>query len=146
MKTLWEEIKKIKADRKELRKFGITIAIVLGLLGSLALYKESSKYLGFWGVSCLFLVLSLLLPELLKPVHKVWMALALMLGWINTHLLLGLIFYLIFTPVGLILRGIGKDLLDQKFTPPGTGSNSTGSYWKKREKGSKDKVKYERMF
>lgn len=146
LKALLEEIKKIKPDRKDLRKFGITIAIVLGLLGSLALYKGSGKYLGFWGIGGLFLVLGLLLPELLKPIHKAWMALALILGWINTHIILGLIFFLIFTPIGLILRLMGKDLLDQKFPQPGTGSGSDLTYWKKREKNSKDKVRYERMF
>jgi multisubunit Na+/H+ antiporter MnhG subunit len=140
LKALLEEIKKIKTDSKELRKFGIILAIVLGLLGGFALYKGSGKYLGFWGVGLLFLVFGLFLPQFLKSVYKAWMALALVLGWINTHLILGLIFYLVFTPMGLIMKLLGKDLLDQKLDP------EAKTYWKKREKSSLGIRRYERLF
>lgn len=141
-----EEIKKLKTDRKELRKFGVTIAIALGLLGGLLLYKESSKYVEFWGVGLLFLILGFLLPELLKPFYKVWMIFAITLGWFNTRLLLGIIFFLMFTPMGLIMRLLGKDLLDQKFIQTRTNLEPVPTYWKKREKAPLDKTRYERLF
>ena len=62
------------------------------------------------------------------------------LGWINTRLLLGLFFYLVMTPVALVLRLAGKDLLQQRL------DRSAKSYWVKREPAPTDPERYERLF
>jgi hypothetical protein len=68
------------------------------------------------------------------------MKFAFVLGWINTRILLGIFFYLILTPIGLIMRISGKDLIDQKI------DKGAKSYWKKRERVPFDPAQYERLF
>lgn len=78
--------------------------------------------------------------KLLKPLYALWMKFALVLSWINTRIILFLMFYLIFTPLGLILKLLGKDLLDIKI------NKSAKSYWRKKEKNEFGLSSYERQF
>ncbi len=79
-----EPIKNIKSGRSDLRKFGITVGIVLGLLGGLLFWRGKDSYLYFLMLSATFLLLGLVVPILLKPIHKVWMTLAVLMGWFMT--------------------------------------------------------------
>lgn len=74
----------------------------------------------------------------IKPVYIVWMRFAFILGWINTRIILVILFYLIFTPVGLFMRLFRIDLLERK--------NKEGTYWKKKEKVEFNPLNYERRF
>ena len=56
----------------------------------------------------------LLLTEVLRPVFYVWMKLGHVLGWINTRIILGLVFFIMFAPIALLLRILGKDPLQRK--------------------------------
>lgn len=68
------------------------------------------------------------------------MRFALVLSWVNTRLILLIIFYLIFTPIGLAMRLFGIDLLERK------SDKNKKSYWKKKEKKSFSRLDYERQF
>ena len=137
---LLSEIKNIKSGKAELRKFGITLGIVFGLLGSLFLWRGKPYYLYLFALSGFFLFFGLLFPTLLKPIHKAWMALALILGSIMTRVILSILFYLVITPLGLISKISGKDFLDLKF------DKSSDSYWILREKVVLEKTNYEKQF
>lgn len=137
---LLEEIKNIKSGKSELRKFGITIGIVLGLLGGLLLWREKDNYTYFLLLSTVFIFLGLVLPILLKPIQKAWMTFAVILGWFMTRLILSILFYVVFTSIGLILRLFGKQFLDLKM------DNSKKSYWNYRKTGEFKKSDYERQF
>jgi hypothetical protein len=133
-------MKKIQATEKELKKFGITFAIIFAIIGSYLLYKNSDNYKWFAIVSGLFLLSGLTIPKILKPIYKGWMLFAFALGWFNARLLLGIMFYLVFTPVGFIMKLLRKELLDLKID-----KNAT-TYWKKREHIPFDKSRYEHLF
>ena len=60
------------------------------------------------------------LKRALGPVHRVWMIIGHLLGWINTRIILGILFYLIVTPVGMVLRFRGKDPMQRRFDPRAT--------------------------
>ncbi len=75
-----------------------------------------------------------------KLLYKGWMAFAYALGWVNTRILLVLFFFLVITPVSLVLRMIGKDPLLRRSEP------DLKSYWIAREKGSFDRESYLRQF
>ena len=75
----------------------------------------------------MFLGFGLFFPYALKPFYKVWMAFALLLGLIMTRFILTLTFFLIITPMGFVLRKLGKDLLDEKINKDAT------TYWRKHE-------------
>lgn len=135
-----EEIRNIKSGRKELRKFGITFGIVLGLLGGWFLWRDKGHYSYFLILSIAFLFLGLIVPIVLKPVYKVWMTLAVLLGWFMTRVILIVLFYMVVTPIGLLARSFGKDFLRLKF------DRNTDSYWIPKEELDFERERYENQF
>ena len=127
-----EEIRNIKSGKKELRQFGYTMSIVLGVLGVLFLWRGKEWYPYFIVLSVVFLVPAIILPILLKPLQKLWMILAVLLGWFMTRIILSILFYLVITPIGFILRLCGKDFLNRSF------EKYNESYWIPRETGEVD--------
>lgn len=87
-----------------------------------------------------FFLSAFLLPAVLKPVYIFWMKLAFVLSWINTRLILIIMFYLVFTPIGLIIKLLKVDLLDKKI------DKKKDSYWLKKEKVVFNPLNYERQF
>jgi hypothetical protein len=133
-------MEKINFDKRTLKKFGIMMACAFLIITSLMLIK--GKHLNFVAplISLLFFVLASIKPFILKPVYFLWMKLAFALGWINTRLILVIVFYLIFTPIGLLLRLFGYDPLDLKI------EKNRASYWKKKEAKGLEPVDYQRQF
>ena len=121
-------MEKLDLHKRNLRKFGITMGVALPLIALVILFLRHKDILMPCSiVSAMFFLCAWIAPNLLKPVYITWMKLAFILGWINTRVLLLLIFYLIFTPIGLVVRLLGKDLLDKKF------QINKPSYWIKKE-------------
>jgi len=71
-----EEIKNIKSGNREIRKFGVSVGIVIGLLGMLFLWRGNDYYPWFMVISGALIVLGLVTPVVLKPIYKFWMTLA----------------------------------------------------------------------
>jgi hypothetical protein len=96
---------------KELREFGlITAAIAAGLFGFiLPLLKHHPIPSAPWIVAVVMLLLALLAPLALKPVYRIWIKIGDLLGWINTRIILGVIFYLLVTPMGIFMRLLGNN-------------------------------------
>ena len=105
-----------KPSTKELREFGlITGSIVAVLFGLLLPWLFSAGYpLWPWIVAVVLSVSGLVLPRTLTPVYRGWMAFGHVMGWINTRIILGIMFYLIVMPTGLIIRLFGKDTMQKK--------------------------------
>lgn len=137
---LIEEIKNIKSGKKDLRNFGITIGIAFGVLAGLLWWKGKDTYTVFIILSLVFVFFGLALPSLLKPLQKVWMTLAVILGWFMTRLILSILFYFVFTGIGLGSRLFGKQFLDLKM------DHSKKSYWSYRELKPFNKNDYEKQF
>jgi len=135
-----EEIKSIRSGKKELRQFGIIIAIACGLLGGLLLWRGKPYYPYSLIIAAAFLFLGLTLPAALKPLHKVWMTISILMGWLMTRIILIILFYGILTPIGLIGRLCGKDFLNIKL------NKNTPSYWVLRGKQEYDKKTHEQQF
>ncbi len=131
---------KLKLDRKSLRQFGITMAIAFLIITFIIFIRHKYSVMPASVISVTFLILAFTLPALLKPISIVWMRLALILGWINTRLILFIIFYLIFTPTGIVMKLFGVDLLDKKI------DKNKESYWSKKEEGGSGPLSYERQF
>lgn len=135
-----EEIKNIKSGRSELRKFALTMGIVLALLGGLIWWRGKDYYYYFLGVAAAFILIGATVPFLLKPIHKFWMTLAVLMSWVMTRVILCLLYYLGLTPIGFLAKLFGKDFLGLKFN-----KNTTQSYWIPKEK-VKDRNNYEKQF
>jgi len=135
-----EEIKNIKGDKSDWKKFGITMGIILTIIGFLLLWKKNNYFEYSFFLSAAFFILGLVLPSVLKYVYKAWMSLAVVMGFIMTRVIMVIIFYLIVTPIGLIASITGKKFLDMKI------DQSAKSYWIARESAQKVKSDYERQF
>ncbi len=121
-----EEIKNIKSDKKELKKFGITIGGAL-LIISLFLFiyeKPSASY--FIGVGLAFQIVAQIFPILFLPIQKIWMTFAVVMGFVMTRVILAILFYIIITPISFISKIFGKDFLNLKI------EKEKKSYWNLR--------------
>jgi hypothetical protein len=126
--------------RLKLRKFGLTVGTALLGLGAVSWYRGSVRTASILSAAGgVLLVLGLVLPQALRPIEKAWMALAMVLSWINTRIILTLLFYFVFTPVGLVMR-VFRDPLNRKFRE----GNST--CWIRREAKAHSRTSYERLF
>ena len=125
---MFDELKDIKNTPSELKKFGLTIGIAFMVLALIVLglgRSGSPRYLSLIG--SILVALGLIAPKLLLPVHKVWMGAGIMIGFVVTRVIVGLLFYLVTTPLGLIARLSGKRFIDFDFK-----NKERASYWETR--------------
>ena len=106
-------------DKKELRQFGLIFATGMALIFGLFLpwLFEKPWPLWPWIVAGVFTSTALLLPPVLRPVFWLWMKFGHVLGWINTRIILGVTFLILFVPVGLVFHLFGKDPMRRKLDP-----------------------------
>lgn len=102
--------------KKELRNFGLMIGAFVGaLFGLLMPWLFSYSFpMWPWVVFSVLFFFALLLPYFLLPIYKVWMVIGHWLGWINTRIILAVLFYLVFFPIGIFMKLIGKDPMMRK--------------------------------
>lgn len=139
---LIEEIKNIKGEKSELRRFGLTVGIILGLFGGLFFWHGKNYYQYFLILSFLLIFLGISIPQLLKPIQKVWMTIAVTIGWFMTRVILGILFYLGLTTIRILALLFGKRFLDIKFIK----DNNINSYWLPKEGKPYNKNDYEKRF
>lgn len=130
-----------RPDRKELRTFGLSLAVVC-LIWAGVLYWRGKAAPVPWllGLSPLLAVLAALAPAALRPVHRVWIPVAHGIAQGLTWVLLTLVFFIVFTPYGMIARILGKDPLERKRDP------ARSSYWILREDGPFDPKSLDRQY
>lgn len=129
------------SDTKELRRFGIIMAVAFGVIGGLLLWRGREHYFWFLILSGAFLLLGIAVPNLLRPAYKTWMTLAGIMGWFMTRIILIVLFYLVVTPIGLLMRLLGKDFLELKLD-----RSSAVSYWIPREGPKPEAENYSNQF
>ena len=115
------------------RSFGIVFFVVFLLI---ALYPLTySQEIRIWSaiISLIFLALGLFNSKILTPLNKLWFKFGIFLGKIMSPIIMGIIFFLVVTPIGLLMRLLGKDLIHLKY-------NNNKSYWIEK-KGPKSKMK-----
>ena len=115
------------------RSFGIVFFIVFLLLALYPLTYNGAIRVWSAIISLIFLVLGLLNSKILAPLNKLWFKFGIFLGKIISPLIMGIIFFLVVTPIGLIMRILGKDILNLK-------NNKNQSYWIVKN-GPKSKMK-----
>lgn len=103
-------------DKQGYRKFGLTTAAIVGVLfGGLIPWIFSFAWPVWpWYIVGALAGSALVLPMALKPVYALWMRFGLMMNWINTRLILGILFYGMFLPIGLVFKLFGKDPMRRK--------------------------------
>ncbi len=137
---LKEELKHIDNSDAAVKKTGITVGVVLILISLLLWYLGKTSFIYFSMAGGLFVILAFVAIPVLRPFHKLWMMLALVMGFVMSRVILTILFYLALTPIGLIAKVVGK-----KFMPLGF-DKSASTYWEKRENPVKQQIDYERQF
>jgi hypothetical protein len=131
---LLDELKAVlgRSQKTEWRKFGITMGIFFGLIAGFLFWrgKVSAEY--FTYIAGFFLAAGLIIPIILKPIYIGWMAFATVLGFFMSRVILTLLFTLVFTPAGVVMRILRKDNLSERIEP------DRSSYWLQRERGEFD--------
>ena len=115
------------------RSFGIVFFIVFLLIALYPLINEENFRLWSLVISLIFLVLGLINSQILTPLNKLWFKFGILLGKIVSPIIMGIIFFFVVTPIGFIMRAIGKDLINLKY-------NNNKSYWIEKT-GPKSKMK-----
>ena len=122
------------------RKTAFLVATVLALFAAWNFYRGRMTVVAVTGgISVALLLIGLLLPPVARLFHYGWMRLALFLGYINSHILLFLMFYGLITPYGLVSRLIKRDPLNRR-------GPQKESYWIPRERTKQTKEGFERLF
>ena len=135
-----EEIKNIKSEKSDWRKFGITIGVILLIIAGFLFWKEKESFQILLTFGITLCILGIAIPFILKPIYWVWMIVSTILGWSMTRVILSLLFYVILTPIGLILRLFGKQFIELRW------DNSESSYWNYRNIQQIVKENYEKQF
>lgn len=106
-----------KLDKKGLREFGLLTGIIIALLFGLILPLLWGHNLPLvpWILSIVLGSLALLIPKALSPIYQVWMRIAQVLAWVNSRVILGIIFFVLVTPMALIMKLLKRDPLTRKF-------------------------------
>lgn len=107
--------------------FGLFLATLLAVIGLLPMLREAPPRWWALGTALLLALLALLLPEWIDPLRRLFVRLGELIGRVTTPLVLGIIFYGVLTPMGLLMRLAGKDPLRLKRDP------GAESYWIERE-------------
>ena len=110
------------------RSFGVIFFIVFLILGLWPLKNSGNPNLYIIGISGIFLVLGILNSKILSSFNKAWIKLGEFLGTIIAPIVMALIYFVVLTPISLIVRIFGKDLLELKFL------KKKETYWIKRKK------------
>ena len=115
------------------KSFGIVFFIVFLLIALYPMTKGNDLRLWSLIISLIFLILGLINSIILTPLNRLWFKFGIFLGKIISPIILGIIFFLIVTPTGILLRLFGKDVINLKY-------NNNSSYWIKKT-GPKSNMK-----
>ena len=118
------------------KSFGIVFFTVFFIISIWPLL--SANEIRYWSlvISVVFLILGIINSKILTPLNKVWFKIGILLGNIISPIIMGIIFFLVVTPTSLIMKILGKDLLNLK-------KNTKNSYWiEKKNKNSRMKNQF----
>jgi hypothetical protein len=122
-------------DRVGLRRFGITTGALVAILFGLALPWLLGRAIPWWpwAIAAILLLLSILAPLALRQVYRGWMRFGLLMGRITTPLVLGIVFFLLLTPMALVFRWTGRDSMRRRI-------EATESYRTPSEQHARDRL------
>ena len=125
---------------RQARRTALVVGGVLLALGAGSWWRaHPGRAAALAGAGLLLVLLAAVTPRAAVPFHRAWMKLVAALGYVNSRILLGLLYYGVMTPVGLLRRAMGRDPLRRRGAP-------AESYWVPRAKTRQERAQYERLF
>ncbi len=128
-------------SRKDLLWFGAILALFGAALGAVFFRRFHAPEAGraIWLAGAALTVIYFAIPPVRRWIYLGWVYAAYPIGWTVSHLLLGIVYYLVLTPIGLIMRMAGRDPLERRFEP------DRSSYWTEHSP-SEDPSRYFRQY
>ncbi|MHC4128509.1 MAG: SxtJ family membrane protein [Planctomycetota bacterium] len=128
-------------SRRELFWFGAMFAAFFALVGALIRWKLDAPVAAavVWGVAGAIAAGYYVLPSLRRPLYAAWMLAAFPIGWLISHVLLAVVYYVVLTATGLVMRLLGHDPMQRRLDP------DASSYWVEHNPGA-DRARYFRQF
>jgi hypothetical protein len=119
-------------SQKELAWFGVLCVGFFALVGASVLHKTHHLHSAImvWSLAAMGIFLYFAIPPLRRPIYLAWMYAAYPIGWAMSYVLLTAVFYCVFTPVGLLMRALGRDPLARTF------NRSATTYWEPHDPGT----------
>ena len=115
------------------RSFGIVFFIVFLIIAIYPFFKNEDVRLWSLIISLIFLILGLINSKILTPLNRLWFKFGIFLGRLISPIIMGIIFFIVVTPIGFVMRLLGKDVLNLKYS-------NNQSYWIEKT-GPKSKMK-----
>jgi hypothetical protein len=132
---------KPRNEIKDLKQFGLVLAGILLMFGVVNCLKgRINIYPWFFGLSAITILLALTTPKYIKPIFIVFTKVGHAIGWVNSRIILSFIYFIFITPIAVIMRITGRDLLDRKI------DKKEASYWVKHAATKSTKEKLEKQF
>jgi hypothetical protein len=122
------------------RSFGLLFTVVGALVGAWMLWRGNRFANVAFGIAALFLVAALAFPRILRPLNSAWMHLGLLLNRVVSPIVMGVIYFGLFTPIATAMRLRGRDVLQRRFDP------ARESYWIDRNPPGPDGSSFPRQF
>jgi hypothetical protein len=104
-------------DARELRTFGLLVGAVFGLIAVYPLFKGETIRAWSAVISAALIAPAIFFPPLLALPHRIWSMIGHILGWLNTRIILTLLYFAAIVPVSLVLKILGRDPLKLSFDP-----------------------------
>ncbi len=134
------ELKNISSSRKDLVKFALTVGIVLVIISLIQWLFKKDLFPYFLSAGAVLIILGVFIPTVLKPLQKAWMAFAMIIGWFMSHMMMSILFYLVFTFISVVSKLLGKRFIELIPT------QSQTSYWNHRELKEYDRRDCEKQY
>jgi NADH:ubiquinone oxidoreductase subunit 6 (subunit J) len=112
-------------SRRDLTVFGLLLLLFTGLVGAGLYFRTGAHEAAriVWIAGAALVALYFAVPPIRRPIYLGWIYVTFPIGFVLSHVILGIVFYLVFTPLGLVMRLFGYDPLRRKF------DRAAGSYW-----------------
>lgn len=128
-------------SQKELAWFGLMFLAFFGLIGGFVWWRLQAQTAAYtlWGVAAAVVAVYYAVPSLRRPIYLGWLYAAFPIGWVISHVVMGVIYFLVITPFALVFKLIGRDALEQKI------DKNAKSYWVEHRTGG-DPQRYFKQF
>ncbi len=128
-------------SRKELAWFGLMFLAFFGLVGGVVWWRLQAHTVayGLWGAAAVIVAAYYAVPSLQRPIYLGWLYAAFPIGWVVSHVVMGVIYYLVLTPFALVFRLIGRDALERRI------DKGAKTYWVEHKTGA-DPQRYFKQF
>lgn len=123
------------------RTFGLVFTLIFFLLAAYNWVSDGFSLLAgiFFALTVLFLIGSFVMPKILRPLNRAWYQLGLLMGKVVSPIVLGVLFFLVITPVALVMRLVGRDALKIR-------KQSVNTYWVDRAPPGPDPESFKEQF